>query len=437
MRKTIALLPLLLSAAVQAQDLPLYKLTPGQHITFTSTFRSSGAYASESTSTAQYIVLRKNSDGTHRLLYHTLSKSKYGDSPADESSALVLFDLSDKGEISNATQSFSADPAANLPRLPTTATEATNGYSTTDKYGDNSDFKLLTEPSDPKPRIEITAAGVMSKIYGVSQITVWTFDAATGLPLKADSLSSQTFGTQSSGRGTIDRKSIDTLPEADLAKLTSEAEIYTAANESYIAAIRSGETDPNASSNARKILTDAEAKITHPLLLADLAAKIKQHDSSARYYTDSAKERAAILNKPAFDFSTTDLAGNPHTLADYKGKVVVLDFWYRGCGWCIRAMPQVKQLAEDFKNEPVAVLGMNTDQKEEDAAFVIKTLDLTYPTLKATGLPEKYAVRGFPTLLIIDQQGTLRDLHVGYSPDLRTTVANSIRKLLAETNPGR
>jgi len=91
---------------------------------------------------------------------------------------------------------------------------------------------------------------------------------------------------------------------------------------------------------------------------------------------------------------------------------------------------QVKQLAEEFKGQPVAVLGMNTDHDEKDAKFVALELSLNYPVLKAEGIPQKYSVRGFPTLIIVDQDGKVADIHVGYSPTLRTEVAKSVQKLL-------
>ena len=43
-------------------------------------------------------------------------------------------------------------------------------------------------------------------------------------------------------------------------------------------------------------------------------------------------------------FSLEDQQGKTVKLADFKGKVIVLDFWYRGCGWCIMAMPQIKEV---------------------------------------------------------------------------------------------
>ena len=73
---------------------------------------------------------------------------------------------------------------------------------------------------------------------------------------------------------------------------------------------------------------------------------------------------------------------------------------------------------------------MNTDRKEEDALFVVEKMELNYANLKATGLPEKYHVQGFPTLIILDQQGVIRDVHVGYSPTLRDEVVQSVNQLL-------
>jgi thiol-disulfide isomerase/thioredoxin len=151
---------------------------------------------------------------------------------------------------------------------------------------------------------------------------------------------------------------------------------------------------------------------------------------SAHLSEEQAQEREAT-NKPAAHWETTDIDGKMHSLIEYRGKVVILDFWFRGCEPCIKAMPQIKEIAEKYQGRPVAVLGMNTDKKQEDARFVVNQLKLNYPTLKAEGLPEKYNVQGFPTLVIIDQQGMIRGWHLGYSPDLGKEVCKVIERLLA------
>jgi thiol-disulfide isomerase/thioredoxin len=182
-----------------------------------------------------------------------------------------------------------------------------------------------------------------------------------------------------------------------------------------------------------QIVKSAREKVTLPLITKLLDDDLSNHKRYLESSLESAKMLAENLNKPAADWTLKDVDGKTHSLADYKGKVVMLDFWYRGCGWCIRAMPQIKQVVDDFKGQPVVVLGMNTDRDVNDAKFVIEKLGLNYQTLRADqDLPGKYGVRGFPTLIIIDPKGVVRDIHVGYSPDLKEQVEKSVKKLLPE-----
>jgi peroxiredoxin len=177
-------------------------------------------------------------------------------------------------------------------------------------------------------------------------------------------------------------------------------------------------------------LKSARASLKRPEFQKRLDQLLAEHERQAKMVIDEAERRAAILGKPAADWSTTDLDGKRHALADYRGKVVILDFWYRTCFWCVRAMPQMKEIATHFKDKPVVVLGMNTDPDEADARFVAQKMSLNYATLKAAGLPEKYKVQAFPTLIIIDQAGVVRDLHVGFSPTLKDEVVKSVERLL-------
>jgi thiol-disulfide isomerase/thioredoxin len=105
--------------------------------------------------------------------------------------------------------------------------------------------------------------------------------------------------------------------------------------------------------------------LTLPMLREQFDEKLKNHKEQARWITEGVRRFEKVLGKPAADWETKDLEGKVHALKDYRGKVVILDFWYRGCDVCIRAMPQFNRLATDFKNEPIAVLGMNTNEDEK------------------------------------------------------------------------
>ena len=60
----------------------------------------------------------------------------------------------------------------------------------------------------------------------------------------------------------------------------------------------------------------------------------------------------------------------------------------------------------------------------------MKSMGPNYTNLKATGLPETYKAHGFPTLNILDQKGIIRDVHIGYSPNLKDEVIKSVEQLL-------
>ena len=181
---------------------------------------------------------------------------------------------------------------------------------------------------------------------------------------------------------------------------------------------------------ARTVLADARAKVTVTEAVAAIEDQLKNHNQFAKHQVDEAKRFAEIIGHAAPAWEVKDLEGKTHTLEQYRGKVLVLDFWYRGCGWCMRAMPQVKEVARHYRGRPVAVFGMNNDRKEEDAKFVVEKMSLEYPVLRSDELPGKYGVRGFPTLVVIDQEGKVADVHIGYSDHLFEDVTATVDKLL-------
>ncbi len=76
---------------------------------------------------------------------------------------------------------------------------------------------------------------------------------------------------------------------------------------------------------------------------------------------------------------------------------------------------------------------MSVDESEADARFVVDKMGIDYPTLKTDWeLLKKYAEYACPLMVIIDQQGTVRDLHVGYSQSLQREVGEIVRQLLAK-----
>jgi thiol-disulfide isomerase/thioredoxin len=282
-----------------------------------------------------------------------------------------------------------------------------------------------------------TTDGPTNRIYLTTGSYTYHFDNAKGIVTRIDGKISQDYGTHKTGTGTTKLYAEETLPPAEAEALARDYATYTEAVERYGEQMKRANEDADKAQQvidaAKGTLTAAAEKVRRDEVKQEFKTKLEEHDRYASYSVESAKRLAEVLNKPAAEWSAKDLDGKPIALKDLRGKVVVMDFWYRGCGWCMYAMPQVKRLAGDFRDKPVAVLGMNTDRDLDDAWFVVKELGLDYPQVQATDIPEKFGVQGFPTLIIIDPRGNVRHVDVGYSPDLYEKVSKKIQGLLATT----
>lgn len=126
------------------------------------------------------------------------------------------------------------------------------------------------------------------------------------------------------------------------------------------------------------------------------------------------------IGKAAPDFEMTDMSGRKFHISDYKGRVVVLDFWYVWCKPCIAKFPAIKKMLEKYKDEPLATIGINIDEasRVEQAKKVIADYELTWrqvvegkgefiPAYQIYGrLPER--PMSFPIYVAIDELGVTR-----------------------------
>ena len=129
-----------------------------------------------------------------------------------------------------------------------------------------------------------------------------------------------------------------------------------------------------------------------------------------------AKKTAKVSGKAAPEFSLKDANGATVRLSDYKGKVVLLDFWATWCGPCKVEIPWFIEFEKQFKNQGFAVLGVSMD---EDGWAAIKPyvqkMNMNYRVL--LGNDQVSAAYGgldsLPTTLLIDRSGSIASTHVG------------------------
>lgn len=119
----------------------------------------------------------------------------------------------------------------------------------------------------------------------------------------------------------------------------------------------------------------------------------------------------------AADGDLFDIDGGVHHLADFKGKYILLDFWSIGCGPCLQAIPEMKEVAEAYKDSLVIVsLSLDTKEiwKQESPKHGMTWYNLN--DLKGrSGMAAKYGVWGIPHYVLVSPQGTMTTQWSGYS----------------------
>ncbi len=143
---------------------------------------------------------------------------------------------------------------------------------------------------------------------------------------------------------------------------------------------------------------------------------------------------AITLNSPAPDFTLNAQSGKPVELTQFKGQVVMLNFWASWCGPCRQEMPLLDSIYKKYSKAGFTMVGVNVEPDSKAANDWLKQTPVTFPILYDTqsDVSKLYGVAGMPSTVIIDRKGNVRAIHRGYKPGDEEEYLSSIRSLMRE-----
>ncbi len=136
------------------------------------------------------------------------------------------------------------------------------------------------------------------------------------------------------------------------------------------------------------------------------------------------------------EFSVTTLENEEIRLSNFKGEVVLLDFWATWCGPCRESIPHLVALHKTYRPKGLRVIGLSVDKGDGSAVRkFVQSMDIPYPVALATEeIVRKYGVSSLPTTILIDKKGIIREKMVGFSSALADRLNGKIEELI-KTGP--
>jgi len=148
----------------------------------------------------------------------------------------------------------------------------------------------------------------------------------------------------------------------------------------------------------------------------------------------AANVSAVSLQEAAPDFTLKSLEGSNLRLNEYRGQVVLINFWASWCGPCRQEMPLLDRLHHRYEDTGFAVLGVNVEGVAEPAQEIVSKTNVTFPILIDDGqkVSEMYNLQAMPSTVVVDRDGVIRYIHHGYKPGDEAKYVEVVKQLIRE-----
>ena len=151
-------------------------------------------------------------------------------------------------------------------------------------------------------------------------------------------------------------------------------------------------------------------------------------------FMGSSLASSGLTGQSAPDFVLKSATGENLRLSEYRGDVVMINFWATWCGPCRQEMPLLDELYGRYQRVGFNLLGVNIDDDSRRAMAMVNELGISFPVLfdEDKKVSKLYEVEAMPLTLLLDREGTVRHVHHGYQPGYEQKYLNEIRSLLRE-----
>lgn len=134
------------------------------------------------------------------------------------------------------------------------------------------------------------------------------------------------------------------------------------------------------------------------------------------------------------DFTLKAMDGQNLRLDEFRGQVILINFWASWCGPCRQEMPILQKIHERYEPLGFTVLGVNVDEQQEKARRIADRMALNFPLLLDTAqtVSEAYEVNAMPFTVLVDRNGKINYIHRGYKPGDENQYVNRLKQLLRQ-----
>ena len=138
----------------------------------------------------------------------------------------------------------------------------------------------------------------------------------------------------------------------------------------------------------------------------------------------------SLVNKPVKSFHLTDLNGKKWNSKDLSGKTVVINFWFTACKPCIQEMIYLNKLVEENKDSSVVFIAPAPENEAQIKKFLKKYAFEYNITPSSTDFISAMNIENFPTHLVVDKEGIIRQVFIGYADDIKEKLQAEINNLM-------